>query len=151
NEFSTFMKQLIFDMPLLAFLRPRPDQRQSTIAFDVGPAKPDPSPSVKSVGINGQLTGSRANVIIADDIEIPHNSDTQGKRDKILELVKEFDAVIKPGGRIIYLGTPQTEQSIYNELPKRGYVIRIWPSRFPKSVDRYGTRLAPYILKALNA
>lgn len=151
NEFSTFTQQLINDMPLLAHLRPREDQRRSMIAFDVGPAKPDQSPSVKSVGITGQLTGSRADVIVADDIEVPHNSDTQGKRDRLTELVKEFDAVLKPGGRILYLGTPQTEQSIYNTLPDRGYVVRIWPSRYPTQPERYGVnRLAPWIIQALE-
>jgi hypothetical protein len=161
NEFSTFCLQLIHDMPLLAHLKPRDDQRRSMMAFDVGPAKPDQSPSVKSVGITGQLTGSRANVIVADDIEVPHNSDTQGKRDKLLESVKEFDAVLKPGGRIVYLGTPQTEQSIYNTLPERGYVVRIWTSRYPRDPEgkmtpaaycerRYAHRLAPMVLKRLE-
>lgn len=149
-EFSTFCLQLIRDVPFLRHLQPRHDQRQSTIAFDVGPATPDQSPSVKSVGITGQLTGGRADVIVADDIEIPHNSDTQGKRDRLLELIKEFDAVLKPGGRIIYLGTPQTEQSIYNELPNRGYVIRVWPARYPRDLSRYGSRLAPIIATAIE-
>ena len=151
NEFSTFTQQLINNMPLLAHLKARDDQRRSMVSFDVGPAMPDQSPSVKSVGITGQLTGSRANIIVADDIEVIHNSDTQGKRDRLLELIKEFDAVLKPGGRVVYLGTPQTEQSIYNELPNRGYVIRIWPARYPRDTSRYGVnRLAPFIVQALE-
>lgn len=151
NEFSTFCLQLIHDMPLLAPLRPRSDGRQSMTSFDVGPAQPDQSPSVKSVGITGQITGSRADVIVPDDIEVPHNSDTQGKREKLLEQVKEFDAVLKPGGRIRYLGTPQTEQSIYNTLPARGYTIRVWPSRYPEKPDKYAGNLAPIILRGLEA
>lgn len=152
DDFSTFTLQLIYDLPLLQHLRPGPDQRASKIAFDVGPAKPDHSPSVKSVGITGQIAGSRADVIVADDIEIPNNSDTQTKRDKLAEQIKEFDAVIKPGGRIIYLGTPQTEQSIYNLLPERGYVVRVWPARFPTEDkrDKYGARLAPIISNLLD-
>jgi hypothetical protein len=66
---------------------------------------------VKSVGISGQLAGSRADVIVADDIEVPNNSMTQGMRDKLSEAVKEFDAILKPDGRIIYLGTPQNQES----------------------------------------
>ena len=151
NEFSTFTQQLINNMPLLAHLKPGDNQRRSMVSFDVGPAMPDQSPSVKSVGITGQLTGSRADVIVADDIEVIHNSDTQGKRDRLLELVKEFDAVLKPGGRIVYLGTPQTEQSVYNTLPERGYVVRIWPARYPLDVNRYGpNRLAPFIVQRLE-
>lgn len=153
-EFSTFCLQLLRDMPLLRHLAPRSDQRQSTISFDVGPAKPDQSPSVKSLGINGQLAGSRADIIVPDDIEIPKNSDTETKRELLLEAVKEFDAVLKPlpTSRIVYLGTPQTEQSIYNKLPERGYQIRIWPARYPtpEKVARYGARLAPKIALALQ-
>lgn len=152
DDFSTFTLRLISEVSVLQFLMPRPDQRASKIAFDVGPAKPDHSPSVKSVGITGQIAGSRADVIIADDVEVPNNSATQMMRDKLAEAVKEFDAVIKPGGRIIYLGTPQCEQSLYNALPERGYTVRIWPARFPQpdKIDKYGHLLAPYIMNQLE-
>lgn len=152
DDFSTFTLQLIHDVAILQHLIPGPDQRASKVAFDVGPAKPDHSPSVKSVGITGQIAGSRADVIVADDVEVPNNSATQMMRDKLAEAVKEFDAVIKPGGRIVYLGTPQCEQSLYNTLPDRGYVVRIWPSRYPtpEKIEKYGPRLAPFITNALE-
>ncbi|MTD92873.1 phage terminase large subunit [Hyphomicrobium sp. xq] len=153
DQFSTFTLRLISEMPLLAHLRPRPDQRQSMIAFDVGPAMPDHSPSVKSVGVFGQLTGSRANRIIPDDVEVPNNSETQQMRDKLAERVKEFDAILKPGGSIDYLGTPQTEESLYNKMPARGYEIRVWPARYPKAEDvakTYGDTLAPIVALALE-
>ncbi|AMD61451.1 hypothetical protein AWN88_25670 [Agrobacterium tumefaciens] len=119
DDFSTFTLRLIHEVPFLKHLMPRDGQRSSKIAFDVGPARADQSPSVKSVGITGQLTGSRADVIIADDIEVTNNSATQTMRDKLKELTKEFAAILKPldTSKIIYLGTPQTEQSIYNSLP----------------------------------
>jgi len=152
DDFSTFTLRLIHEMDLLKHLRPKEGQRQSKVAFDVGPAKADHAPSVKSVGITGQLAGSRADTIVADDIEVPNNSATQVMRDKLSEAVKEFDAILKPGGRIIYLGTPQCEQSIYNTLPERGYVVRIWPARFPNETVRakYGTALAPFIADQLD-
>ena len=147
DAFSTFTKRLINEIEILAHLRTKNGQRDSVIAFDVGPAMPDHSPSVKSVGISGQLTGSRANTIIADDVEVANNSATQTMRDKLSEAIKEFDAVLKPNGRVIYLGTPQTEMSIYNLLPERGYEIRIWPARYPtdKQALMYQGRLAPFI------
>lgn len=152
DAFSTFVKRLINEIPMLQHLAPQDGQRDSVIAFDVGPATPDHSPSVKSVGITGQITGSRADVLIADDVEVPNNSATQMMRDKLSEAVKEFDAILKPGGRIIYLGTPQTEMSLYNQLPERGYEVRIWPSLYPElsKVESYKGRLAPLITKALE-
>jgi hypothetical protein len=150
DDFSTFTLRLISEVSVLQFLIPNTDQRASKVAFDVGPAKADHSPSVKSVGITGQLAGSRADTIVADDVEVPNNSATQMMRDRLSEAVKEFDAVIKPGGRIIYLGTPQCEQSLYNALPERGYVCRIWPARYPapETLGKYGPKLAPIIVQA---
>ena len=147
DDFSTFTQRLINELPILHHLKSREGQRQSKVAFDVGPCQASHSPSVKSVGITGQLSGSRADIIVADDVEVPNNSMTQTMRDKLSEAVKEFDAVLKPDGSIVYLGTPQTEMSLYETLPERGYEVRIWPSRYPdeKQVIRYSNKLAPFI------
>lgn len=145
DDFTTFTKRLINELPLLAHLQAKEGQRDSSIAFDVGPARASHSPSVKSVGITGQLSGSRADVIVADDVEVPNNAMTETLRTQLSERVKEFDAVLKPGGRIIYLGTPQTEMSLYNRLPERGYTIRVWPARVPEKPETYKGTLAPYI------
>lgn len=154
DAFSTFTLRLIREMPILQCLIPRTEQRESKVAFDVAPALADHSPSVKSVGIFGQLTGTRADEIIADDVEVPNNAFTQGMREKLSESVKEFDAILKPGEhtRVTYLGTPQTEMSLYNILPERGYTIRIWPAKYPKKDEAglYGANLAPYIIEALE-
>ncbi|WP_208179812.1 phage terminase large subunit [Sinorhizobium medicae] len=152
DDFSTFTMRLIFEMDILAHLRPGPDQRCSKVSFDVGPARASHAPSVKSLGITSQIAGSRADVLIADDVEVPNNSDTHLKREKLSEQIKEFDAVLKPGGRIIYLGTPQSEQSIYNLLPDRGYQVRIWTARYPdpERQAKYGARLAPMLVKELD-
>lgn len=150
---SIFIKQIIDLMPQLQELKPKQGQRDAVISFDVGPAKPDHSPSVKSVGITGQLTGSRADILIADDVEVPNNSATQAARDRLSELVKEFDAILKPGGTIIYLGTPQNEMTLYRELEGRGYTTTIWPARYPrdrKDWQSYGDRLAPMLQAELE-
>lgn len=152
DDFTTFTLRLIKEMEILAHLVPRDDQRQSKISFDVGPANASHAPSVKSVGVTGQLAGSRADVLIADDIEVPNNSATQGMRDKLSEAVKEFDAILKPDGRIIYLGTPQNQESLYNKLPDRGYKVRIWPARYPTEDQMvgYGNKIAPIIRKEME-
>ena len=108
DDFSTFTLRLIEEMPILQHLRPHDNQRNSKIAFDVGPAPASHAPSVTSRGITGQITGARADLIVADDVESLNNSMTQTMRDKLAESVKEFDAVLKPDGRVAYLGTPQT-------------------------------------------
>ena len=153
DDFSTFTQRIIVELPICKHLIAKEGQRWSKIAFDVAPAKASGSASVKSVGITGQITGSRADVIIADDIEVPNNSMTQMMREKLSEAVKEFDAVLKPEGRIIYLGTPQNEMSLYNTICERGYEMRIWTARYPKveTIEKsYSNRLAPFLYKQLE-
>jgi len=156
TAFSTFTKRLIAEVPELQHLQPDPqkNQRDSVEAFDVGPARAHQAPSVKSAGIFGQITGSRANIIIADDIEVPKNSYTPGMRERLAEAIKEFSAIILPGdtSRIIYLGTPQTEASLYNVLPERGFKVRIWPARYPDNdwLLAYVDKVAPWIKERLD-
>jgi hypothetical protein len=154
TDFTAFTKKLIKEVPFLQYLQPDKNagQRDSMISFDVGPARSAHAPSVKSVGIFGQLTGSRAVEIIADDVEVPNNSATQDMRDKLLKAVSEFEAIIVPGGQITYLGTPQTEESIYNKLRQNTYQARIWPAKYPtlSQADRYAGGLAPTIEEAIQ-
>ena len=153
DDFSTFTQRIITELPICQHLVAKEGQRWSKIAFDVAPAKAAGSPSVKSVGVTGQLTGSRADVIIADDVEVPNNSMTHMMRERLSESVKEFDAVLKPDGKIIYLGTPQNEMSLYNVLLNRGYEMRVWPARYPtleRSEKAYGGRLAPSVYDTIQ-
>lgn len=150
--FVNFCLGLIRSVPWLKFLEPRANQRQSSTAFDVAPALPDQNPSLYSLGINSQLQGWRADLIVPDDIETTKNSMTPPMREKLKELIKELDSIVKPGGRILYLGTPQSESSIYNSLPERGYTFRVWPAFYPdkEELRLYGERLAPRIRKRVE-
>lgn len=147
DDFSTFTLRLINEIPFCQHLKPRDHQRNSKIAFDVGPAPASQAPSVVSKGITSQITGSRGDLIIADDVESLNNSATAVMRDKLLASTAEFEAVLKPGGEVIYLGTPQTEQSIYHGLAEKGYITRVWPARYPEERLRtaFGDKLAPML------
>ena len=151
---ARFIKSIIYTIPFLADMKAGKDQLDTQNLFSVGGATADISPSVKSVGITGQITGTRADLLISDDVEVPKNSGTQLQRDKLAEAVKEYDAILKPNGQIVYLGTPQNEASLYNALQKRGYVTRIWPVQYPESrVEResYGDTLSPFIADRYDA
>jgi hypothetical protein len=145
DDFSIFCQRCILDFSWLNHLAPKDDdQRWSRISFDVAGCRPAQSPSVKSVGIGGQLTGSRADIIIADDIEVPNNSATDLMREKLLQLVTEFESVLtpKPDSRVVFLGTPQTTFTIYRTLRERGYAPMVWPARYPKTLVGYEDVLA---------
>jgi len=149
DNFSIFCQKLIIDIPWLNFLGPKSDdQRWSRISFDVGPAKPHQAPSVKSVGITGQMTGSRAHLMIFDDVEVPANSATDMQREKLLQLVTEAESILTPdeGSRILYLGTPQSTFTIYRKLAERSYRPFVWPARYPKDLSKYEGLLAPQLV-----
>lgn len=148
DDNARFIKSIIRTLPFLADMKADKTQLDTQNIFNVGGAQADISPSVKSVGITGQITGTRADLLISDDVEVPKNSGTQLQRDKLSEAVKEYDAILKPGGQIIYLGTPQNEASLYNVLQRRGYSTRIWPVLYPENeaeLESYGDSLAPFI------
>lgn len=150
DDFTTFTMRLINEMPILSPLIPQEHQRNSKISFDVAPATASHAPSVTSRGVLSQMAGSRADEIIADDVEVPNNSYTQPMRDKLAEAVKEFEAILKPNGNVTFLGTPQVENSLYLTLEERGYETRIWTARYPELKNNYGDRLAPFIRERLT-
>ena len=70
-------------------------------------------PSVICQGIHGNITGSRADLIICDDVEVPNTCNTAQKREMLRERLRELDFVLSPGGTMIYIGTPHTVDTIY--------------------------------------
>ena len=149
DNMSIFLQKLIIETPWLKHLQPKSDDsRWSRISFDVA-CSPHQAPSVKSVGITGQLTGSRADLMILDDIEVPGNSMTELMREKLLQLCTEAEAILTPkdDSRIMYLGTPQTTFTIYRKLAERNYRPFVWPARYPtrNKLSQYEGLLAPQI------
>ncbi len=154
DNMSIFLQKLIIDTPWLKHLQPKSDDsRWSRISFDVN-CSPHQAPSVKSVGITGQLTGSRADLMILDDVEVPGNSLTEFMREKLLQLCTEAESILTPksDSRIMYLGTPQTTFTIYRRLSERNYRPLVWPARYPRQdkLSKYEGILAPEIQEDLD-
>ena len=152
DNMSIFLQKLIIETAWLKHLQPKSDDaRWSRISFDVNCA-PHQAPSVKSVGITGQLTGSRADLMILDDIEVPGNSMTELMREKLLQLCTEAESILTPNddSRIMYLGTPQTTFTVYRKLSERNYRPFVWPARFPKNTTPYEGLLAPQLQEDID-
>ncbi len=155
DNMSIFLQKLIIETPWLSHLQPKSDDsRWSRISFDVN-CSPHQAPSVKSVGITGQLTGSRADLMILDDIEVPGNSMTELMREKLLQLCTEAESILTPksDSRIMYLGTPQTTFTVYRKLAERSYRPFVWPSRYPRKnkLSQYEGLLAPQIVEDIES
>lgn len=149
-----FAYQLLQSFDWLADMKPKGDQRQSALAFDVSGARPKKSESFCAESLFGQITGRRAGTIVPDDVEIPSTSDTEGKRQHLQERFGELGgAILLPGGDIKVLGTAQTEQTLYLELVNsRGYSLRMFPIQYPEIADlpKFGSFLDPRISQALR-
>ena len=153
DNMSIFLQKLIIETPWLVHLRPKSDDsRWSRISFDVA-CSPHQAPSVKSVGITGQLTGSRADLMILDDIEVPGNSMTEFMREKLLQLCTEAESILTPknDSRIMFLGTPQTTFTVYRKLAERSYKPFVWPARYPRKVSQYEGLLAPQLVEDIDS
>ena len=152
KEFVDQAKGIIESMPLVSWLLEGPREsgarrRDQADKFDVAGASLSQSYSLKAAGITGQTTGSRATCLVADDIEIPANSKTEDGRRNIINAVRsDFGPIRKTEhgmGDMLFLGTPQTEESVYNVLVKEmGYSCFCIPVRFPAA-----DKLDNYLLK----
>ena len=152
DNMSIFLQKLIIETPWLSHIKPKDDNaRWSRISFDVN-CSPHQAPSVKSVGITGQLTGSRADLMILDDIEVPGNSMTELMREKLLQLCTEAESILTPkeDSRILFLGTPQTVFTVYRKLAERNYKPFVWPARYPKKIENYEGLLAPQLVSDID-
>ena len=152
DNMSIFLQKLIIETPWLSHLQPKSDDsRWSRISFDVA-CSPHQAPSVKSVGITGQLTGSRADLMVLDDIEVPGNSMTEMMREKLLQLCTEAESILTPktDSRICYLGTPQTVFTVYRKLAERSYRPFVWPARYPRKLSQYEGLIAPQLQEDID-
>jgi hypothetical protein len=152
DNMSIFLQKLIIETPWLVHMRPKSDDsRWSRVSFDIN-CSPHQAPSVKSVGITGQLTGSRADLMILDDIEVPGNSMTEMMREKLLQLCTEAESILTPkeDSRIMYLGTPQTTFTVYKRLAERSYKPFVWPARYPRKTSNYEGLLAPQLVEDIE-
>ena len=155
-EIANWVIQIIMSWDILECMRPdrQHGDRASAKAFDIhwqlkGVEK---SPSVACIGVTANMQGRRADLLVPDDIESSKNGLTEIQRQHLIHLSRDFTSICQTG-RIVYLGTPQTNDSIYNTLPGRGYDIRIWPGRYPTEgeEDHYGDHLAPLIRARMEA
>ncbi len=155
KEFVAQTKGILESMPLVQWLLEGPREsgatrRDMADQFDVSGSSLSQSYSVAARGITGQITGSRATLLIADDVEVERNSLTEEARQRIVRIVQnDFVPITKTEwgkGDIIFLGTPQTEESIYNVLVKEmQFDCFTIPVRYP-TADKLGN----YLLTNVN-
>lgn len=151
KEVSGWVLQIINNTDKLSCLIPNkshPDTKMSVEAYTVHHELRgvQAAPTIKCLSITSQLQGSRADLLISDDVESMENSLTEMMREKLKNRTSEYSDVCS-GGMILWLGTPQSRESVYADLPEIGFTVKIWPARIPTEKQRefYGPLLADYV------
>lgn len=113
------VKRIIERHPLTQGLKPgRPDQWAAD-QFTVRRTAEWRDPSMLARGLNGNVTGCRADIVLCDDVEVPDTSDTPLKREDLRARLAEIDYVLVPDGTQLYTGTPHSYYSIYALTPRQ--------------------------------
>lgn len=99
--------------PACAGLKPKRPEQWAVEQFTVARPQVLRDPSMLARGLATNVTGSRADMIICDDVEVASNSDSRRKSVALRERLAELDYVLVPGGLQLYVGTPHARHSIY--------------------------------------
>ena len=153
------VRRIVERHPLCRHLLPGTAEAWAADRFTVAREGALRDPSMMAQGIGGNVTGSRAEVIVCDDVEVAGNCDTPGKRAELRERLAEAEFILVPGGTILFVGTPHCEDSLYRNPKEEGAFLRgyrrlavpvmnaagacAWPERFPREAimalrDRVG-------------
>ncbi|MCB1531724.1 MAG: phage terminase large subunit [Alphaproteobacteria bacterium] len=113
------VKRLIERHPLTAHMKPdKPDQWASD-RFSVKRMMERRDPSMMAAGVTSNITGSRADIIICDDVEVPNTCDTAEKREALRERLAELSYVGEDQSALqLYVGTPHSYYTIYARGPR---------------------------------
>lgn len=91
------------------------------------------NPSMQAAGIMSNITSSRADEVQNDDVEVPRNIRTPEARETLRYRLGEQTHILVPGGSKLYIGTPHTHDSLYDEMEKMGadcLTIRMFEHEF---------------------
>lgn len=107
------IRNILENHPLCADMVPKNKKEWASGRITINRSVGIREPSVVCQGVHGNITGSRADLIICDDVEVPNTCNTAQKRDMLRERLRELDFILSPNGAIIYIGTPHTTDTIY--------------------------------------
>ncbi|MHA1597628.1 MAG: phage terminase large subunit, partial [Alphaproteobacteria bacterium] len=107
------VKRVIERHPLCEGMRPKRLDQWASDQFTVNRPSELRDPSMLARGVVANVTGSRADVVICDDVEVPNTCNTAPKRADLRQRLEEIDYVLVPGGTQLYVGTPHSYYTLY--------------------------------------
>jgi hypothetical protein len=133
EDTTKLMLDWVKNISWLQHLAPTGDMKQSATEFDVKGRGLFRGASVEAYGIEGRITGTRADIIVVDDPETSSNGASLAKRVTIDRALDEATAVMTVGGEIKVLGTVHFDDSLYVRLLGKGYKVVIFPIAVPSA------------------
>lgn len=142
------VKHMLERHPVCIGLRPPKVELWGADALTVARPGLSRDPSMLAKGIGANFTGSHAELVVCDDVEVPNTSNTVQARADLRRRLGEITHVLVPGGTVIYIGTPHAADSIYGaeptsdgkapflagyhrlEIPVEDEIGPVWPESF---------------------
>lgn len=124
-------------------------------SFWWGPGSNDErNPSMQAAGITSNITSSRCDEAQNDDVEVPRNITNPENREKMRYRLGEQVHCMVPGARRLFVGTPHTHDSLYDEMEAMGadcLTIKMFEHEFrvdEATKTRYALPFVPEIVLA---
>lgn len=112
------VRKIIERHPLTAHLKPQKPDQWAGDYFTINRKSELRDPSMIAHGVMSNITGSRADMVICDDVEVPNTCNTAEKRAGLRERLAELEYILTPGGTLLYVGTPHSWYTIYADAPR---------------------------------
>ncbi len=155
NKMSRNIRRIIELHPAASHLLRHRGDSWAADQFTVRRSRSQRDPSVLARGLAGNFTGTRADIVICDDVEVPNTCGTTAARDDLRQRLTELNFVLVPSGLQLFIGTPHSYYSIYADRPRaeigeeRAFLdsfrrlclplvgsggASAWPERFPTEI-----------------
>lgn len=105
------------------------------------------NPSMQARGIMSNVTSSRADEVQNDDVEVPRNIQTPEARETLRYRLSEQTHILVPEGRKLFVGTPHTHDSLYDEEIKGGadtFTVRLFKHEYRDENGKHAKLTLPF-------
>jgi len=146
-DFVSQVRKILNVVPYCIPLLPKDNDKDNALGFNLGVrTKFSQDLSCTARGISSQITGLHSDFVICDDIEVSGKNETPITKDTLLKKLGELESIRNKGSRVVFLGTPHYQDSVYNTL-KMSYPMIKYPAEMPDlTSESQIEEVAPWII-----
>lgn len=134
-DFVSQARKILSVVPYCQYMVPRDIDKDNALGFNLAVrTKFTQDLNCAARGITGQITGLHADRVVLDDIEISGKNETPVGKETLLKKLAELESIRNKGSRVIFLGTPHYQDSVYNVL-KESYPMIKYPAEMPDQTN----------------